>query len=78
MKTALIEYTVKDITKNFYYNELEGKGVFGLAGTLVIQPEYQRNYIYAEQQERRGCNPITSKRLPAPASSTSTMLTGNN
>lgn len=30
------------------YNRLEGKGLFGLAGKLTIQPEYQRNYIYAD------------------------------
>jgi hypothetical protein len=30
------------------YNELEGKGLFGLAGRLTIQPEYQRSYIYAD------------------------------
>lgn len=46
MQTKLSEYTVEDITEDFYYNELEGKGVFGLAGRLTIQPEYQRNYTY--------------------------------
>ena len=30
------------------YNELEGKGLYGLGGKLTIQPEYQRNYIYAD------------------------------
>ena len=40
--------TVSDICKGFVYNELEGKGLFGLSGKLVIQPEYQRNYIYAD------------------------------
>ena len=40
--------TVKDICDGFVYNELEGKGLFGLAGRLTIQPEYQRNYIYAD------------------------------
>tara|TARA_B100000953_G_C18023078_1_gene421096 strand:- start:155 stop:1318 length:1164 start_codon:yes stop_codon:yes gene_type:complete len=40
--------TVKDICKGFVYNELEGKGLFGLSGRLTIQPEYQRNYIYAD------------------------------
>ena len=30
------------------YNELEGKGLYGLNGKLTIQPEYQRNYIYAD------------------------------
>jgi len=49
MKTTLkIDITVKDICEGFVYNELEGKGLFGLAGKLTIQPEYQRNYIYAD------------------------------
>lgn len=49
MKTALkIDITVKDICEGFVYNELEGKGLFGLSGKLTIQPEYQRNYIYAD------------------------------
>lgn len=38
--------TVRDIIDGFVYNELEGKGLFGLGGKLTIQPEYQRNYIY--------------------------------
>ena len=40
--------TVADICDGFIYNELEGKGLFGWGGKLVIQPEYQRNYIYAD------------------------------
>ncbi|MCQ2055120.1 MAG: DUF262 domain-containing protein [Fibrobacter sp.] len=48
MKTSLNTYTVKEICKGFVYNELEGKGLFGLSGKLTIQPEYQRNYIYAD------------------------------
>ena len=48
METALkTNITVKDICEGFVYNELEGKGLFGLSGKLTIQPEYQRNYIYA-------------------------------
>jgi len=47
MKTILhTEWTVADICKGFTYNELEGKGLFGLDGKLTIQPEYQRQYIY--------------------------------
>lgn len=42
------EITIKDICEGFVYNELEGKGLFGLSGKLTIQPEYQRNYIYAD------------------------------
>ena len=48
MKTTLkTNITVEDICNGFVYNELEGKGLFGLSGKLTIQPEYQRNYIYA-------------------------------
>jgi uncharacterized protein with ParB-like and HNH nuclease domain len=46
MKTDLKQYTVAETVEGFVYNELEGKGLFGLSGKLVIQPEYQRNYIY--------------------------------
>jgi hypothetical protein len=49
MQTTLkTDYTVEQICDGFFYNELEGKGLFGLGGKLVIQPEYQRNYIYAD------------------------------
>lgn len=48
MKTYLTPYTVGQIADGFIYNELEGKGLFGLSGKLTIQPEYQRNYIYAD------------------------------
>ena len=49
MKTILkTDITVEDICEGFVYNELEGKGLFGLSGKLTIQPEYQRNYIYAD------------------------------
>lgn len=49
MKTTLrTDITVADICKGFVYNEIEGKGLFGLSGKLTIQPEYQRNYIYAD------------------------------
>lgn len=46
MKTELNRYSVGDVLEGFAYNELEAKGLFGLAGKLTIQPEYQRNYIY--------------------------------
>ena len=41
MKTELKMYTVEQICDGFEYNELESKGVHGLAGGLTIQPEYQ-------------------------------------
>lgn len=52
MKTTLrTDITVGDICKGFYYNTIEGKGVRGWGGKLVIQPEYQRNYIYANGRD---------------------------
>ena len=48
MRATLRHYTVEQILKGFVYNELEGRGLFGLAGKLVIQPEYQRHYIYGD------------------------------
>jgi hypothetical protein len=48
MKTTLQTYKVSELVAGFVYNELEGKGLFGLSGKLTIQPEYQRNYIYAD------------------------------
>lgn len=49
MKTTLhTEWTVGDVCKGFVYDKNEGKGLFGLDGELIIQPEYQRNYIYGD------------------------------
>jgi hypothetical protein len=48
MRTMLKTYKVAEMVDGFVYNELEGKGLFGLSGKLTIQPEYQRNYIYAD------------------------------
>lgn len=51
MKTKLVHYSVRDIVEGFEYDEFEGKGLLGLNKKLTIQPEYQRNYIYAEQKK---------------------------
>lgn len=49
MQTKLnTQITIAQLCEGFQYNELEGKGLFGLSGSLTIQPEYQRNYIYAD------------------------------
>lgn len=45
-------FTVKELCEGFVYSESEQKGLFGLAGKLTIQPEYQRNYIYCENDSR--------------------------
>ena len=54
MKTELKPYKVSEIVNGFVYNQLEGRGLFGLAGKLTIQPEYQRNYVYAEKKKDSG------------------------
>lgn len=48
MEATLHEYTVKELCEGFTYSELDGKGLYGLAGKLTVQPEYQRNYLYKE------------------------------
>lgn len=55
MKTTLRHYTVKEVPDGFVYDELEGKGLFGFSGKLVIQPEYQRHYIYADGKRDVAC-----------------------
>jgi len=52
--------TVKEVCDGFTYNEFEGKGLFGLSGKLTIQPEYQRNYIYASEGGKREISVIDS------------------
>lgn len=49
MKTTLhTDWTVEDICNGFVYDKNEEKGLFGFDGKLIIQPEYQRNYIYGD------------------------------
>src|SRR3989344_5429943 len=56
--------TVQEICDGFVYNELEGKGLLGLSGKLTIQPEYQRNYIYAEENREAGVIDSVLKKYP--------------
>ena len=50
MKTNLrTDITIGQVCNGFVFNQFEGKGLHGLSGKLTIQPEYQRNYIYAEK-----------------------------
>lgn len=51
---------VSEVIEGFEYNELEGKGLYGLNGKLTVQPEYQRNYIYAEGDGSREAKVIKS------------------
>lgn len=61
MKTTLrTNITIEDICDGFVYNQLEGKGLYGLSGKLTIQPEYQRNYIYADGGGKKEADVIES------------------
>jgi len=61
VKTTLrTDINVAGICDGFVYNQLEGKGLFGLGGKLTIQPEYQRNYIYADGGGRKEAAVIES------------------
>lgn len=53
METELKIYTVKELCEGFAYSETDGKGLYGLAGKLTIQPEYQRNYLYSENNSEK-------------------------
>lgn len=53
MNTELKQYTIAELCDGFVYNELEEKGLYGLSGKLTIQPEYQRNYLYAEDNGKK-------------------------
>lgn len=44
--TLHTEWMVGDVCEGFVFDKNEGRGLFGLDGKLIIQPEYQRNYIY--------------------------------
>ncbi len=65
MKTTLrTDITIEYICQGFTYNELEGKGLFGMAGKLTIQPEYQRNYIYASMNREAAVIESVLKNYP--------------
>ena len=64
METHLRQYKVSEIVDGFVYNSFEGRGLFGLSGKLTIQPEYQRNYIYAESNKDVACIDSILKSYP--------------
>lgn len=53
MQTELKTYTISEICDGFVYSESDGKGLYGLSGSLTIQPEYQRNYLYKDGNGER-------------------------
>ena len=46
MQTTLQTYKIRDLVKGFQFSKAENKALQGLSGQLIIQPEYQRNYLY--------------------------------
>lgn len=58
--TLRYDLTVQDIIDGFCYDKNEGKGLFGWGGQLTIQPEYQRNYLYAESNGKKEQDVILS------------------
>lgn len=48
MQTEIKHYTIQELLDGFIYLDSEDRGLFGMNGKLVIQPEYQRNYIYGD------------------------------
>ena len=65
MKTTLrTDITVRDICEGFVYDRNEGKGLYGWGGKLVIQPEYQRHYIYFELNKEAAVIDSVLKKYP--------------
>mgnify|MGYP002523787666 FL=1 len=52
METNPKFYTVKQLCEGFIWSQEEHKGLNGLGGRLIIQPEYQRNYLYANNDSK--------------------------
>lgn len=65
METTLrIDLTIKDICNGFVYNKNEEKGLYGWGGKLVIQPEYQRNYLYCDLNKEAAVIDSVLKKYP--------------
>ncbi len=48
MKTNIKKYTLKNLMDGFVFNEFESKGLYCDNGNIILQPPYQRNYIYGD------------------------------
>ncbi|MDY5840605.1 MAG: DUF262 domain-containing protein [Corynebacterium camporealensis] len=64
MEATLNPRLIRDIVEGFHYNTVEEKGLNGLDGKLVIQPKYQRNYIYADGERDVAVIESLLKRYP--------------
>ena len=58
--TLVTDWTIEDICKGFTYSKSEDKGLYGLDGKLIIQPEYQRNYLYGNDNDKKAIAVIDS------------------
>ena len=54
------ELTIEKLLEGFSWSDTEEKGLRGMNGKLEIQPEYQRNYIYSENNGAREAAVINS------------------
>ena len=57
MNIELTELTVRDLTKGYQDNNLEG--VIGFDGKLDIRPAYQREFVYNDKQRKAVIHTIT-------------------
>jgi hypothetical protein len=55
MKTELKKYKVSEIVKGFLYNEIEGKGLYGLEDKLFLKTAGASLNIYWEAKKTRNC-----------------------
>lgn len=62
MKTEPVFYTVKQLCEGFIWSKEDHKGLNGLGGKLIIQPEYQRNFLYANNDSEKEIAVINSIR----------------
>ena len=62
METKPQFFTVKQLCDGFIWNKEEHKGLNGLGGRLIIQPEYQRNYLCANNDSKMEIAVINSIR----------------
>lgn len=64
MKVTEKKYKLRELLEGFEYSELEGKGLHGLNGHLVIQPEFQRAFLYAEAKKEAAVVASVLRGLP--------------
>lgn len=56
----LTNVTIRELVKGFCFDKEENKGLYGLGGKLIIQPEYQRNYVYGNDNDKKAKEVILS------------------